>query len=364
LVKRNIREFFNQSILSSQFIMKAIVFNHSLPIDQPNALFVTELQMPIAKGRDLLVNVQAVSVNPIDSKVRLRALPEPGEAKTLGFDAVGTVTAIGKEVTLFKVGDVVFYAGDVARQGSNSEFQLVDERIVGRAPKNITKAEAAALPLTAITAYEMLFDRLQVDFKNRFSISAPTILITGAAGGVGSAMIQIAKALIPESIVIATASRPESQAWCTKMGADHVISHAKKDGGIAAQLASIGIKQVSHIASLTHTSQHFDDYIEVIKPQGKICLIDDPTEPLNIQGLKMKSVSLHWELMFTRARFETDDMIKQHHILNKISELLDSGKIITTATKNLGDITVENLIAAHAMVEKGDMIGKVVLGMR
>jgi zinc-binding alcohol dehydrogenase family protein len=277
---------------------------------------------------------------------------------------VGPGTAIGKEVTLFKVGDVVLSAGDVARQGSNSEFQLGDERILVRAPKNITKAEAAALPLTAITADEMLFDRLQVDFKNRFSISAPTILITGAAVCVGIAMIQIAKALIPESIVIATASRPESQAWCTKMGAAQVISHAKNDGGIAAQLASIGIKQASHIASLTHTSQHFDDYIEVIKPQGKICLIDDPTEPLNIHGLKMTSVSLNWELMFTRARVETDDMIKQHHILNKISELLDSGKIVTTATKNLGDITVENLTAAHAMVEKGDMIGKVVLEMR
>jgi zinc-binding alcohol dehydrogenase family protein len=341
--------------------MKAIVFNHSLPIDQNNALFETTLETPTATGRDLLVKIDAISVNPIDSKVRLRALPEQGEAKVLGFDAVGTVQAIGDKTSLFKVGDTVFYAGDVARSGSNAEYQLVDERIVGFAPKNIDKASAAALPLTAITAYEMLFDRLHVDYKDHYNLAAPIILIVGAAGGVGSIMIQLAKALCPEATVIATASRTESQEWCKEMGADHVISHSPNDGGIQAQLKIIGIEQVSHIASLTHTSQHFDDYIEIIKPQGKICLIDDPTTQLNIQGLKMKSVSLHWELMFTRARFETEDMIKQHHILNKVAELLDNGKIKTTMTQNLGNINAANLIKAHSIIEAGTMIGKIVL---
>lgn len=341
--------------------MKAIVFNQSLPIEQTNALFETSVNMPAAVGRDLLVKIEAISVNPIDSKVRLRALPEQGEPKVLGFDAVGTVEAVGEDVTLFKVGDLVFYAGDVGRSGANADYQLVDERITGNAPKNVGKAEAAAMPLTAITAYEMLFDRLHVDYKSHYNFSAPTILIVGAAGGVGSIMIQLAKALCPEATVIATASRTESQAWCKKMGADHVISHAEKDGGIQSQLKAIGIEQVSHIASLTHTSQHFDDYIEVIKPQGKICLIDDPATPLNIQALKMKSVSLHWELMFTRPRFETEDMIKQHHILNKVAELLDSGKIQSTMTENVGDITVDNLIKAHSIIEKGNMIGKIVL---
>lgn len=341
--------------------MKAIVFNHSLPIDQKNAIFETTLDTPIATGRDLLVKIEAISVNPVDCKVRLRALPEQGEPKVLGFDAVGTVQAIGDDASLFKVGDVVFYAGDVGRSGSNAEYQLVDERIVGFAPKKIGKAPAAAIPLTAITAYEMLFDRLTIDHRNHYIKTAPTLLIVGAAGGVGSIMIQLAKALCPEATVIATASRTESQDWCKKMGADHVISHAQKDGGIQAQLNAIGIKQVSHIASLTHTAQHFDDYVEVIKPQGKICLIDDPTAPLNVQALKMKSVSLHWELMFTRARFETEDMIKQHHILNKVAELLDNGKIQSTMTKNLGPITAENIINAHSIIEQGTMIGKIVL---
>ena len=341
--------------------MQAIVFNHSLPIDQENALFETTLDTPIATGRDLLVKIDAISVNPVDSKVRLRALPEQGEPKVLGFDAVGIVEAIGKDVSLFNVGDKVFYAGDVGRNGSNAEFQLVDERIVGKAPQKISTAHAAAVPLTTITAYEMLFDRLQVDYKNHYNLATPVILIVGAAGGVGSIMIQLAKALCTEAKVIATASRSESQDWCKKMGADHIISHADKDGGIQSQLLAIGIEQVSHIASLTHTAQHFNDYVDIIKPQGKICLIDDPATPLNFSALKAKSVSLHWELMFTRPRFETEDMIKQHHILNKVSELLDAGSIQSTMTKNLGEITAENLILAHSIIEEGTMIGKIVL---
>jgi len=345
--------------------MKAIVFEQSLPIDQPNALFEIELPKPVATGRNILVKISAIGVNPIDSKVRLRALPEKGEAKVLGFDAVGTVEAIGDDVDLFNVGDTVFYAGDVGRQGCNAEYQLVDERIVGFAPKKISHAQSAALPLTSITAYEMLFDRLLIDQKNKYSQSKPVLLITGAAGGVGSIMIQLAKALCPQATVIATASREASQAWCKKMGADHVINH---HNGIQTELEKLGLDkttgQVSHIASLTHTSQHFDDYIEIIKPQGKICLIDDPATPLNIQALKMKSVSLHWELMFTRARFETEDMIKQHHILNEVALLLDDGNIQSTLTENLGTMNSDNLIKAHEKMERGDMIGKLVLEVK
>lgn len=346
---------------NSMKTMQAIVFNQSLPIEHKNVLFETTLPVPEPSGHDLLVKIDAVSVNPVDSKVRLRALPEKGEPKILGFDAVGTVQEKGELVTLFNVGDKVFYAGDVGRDGSNAEFQLVDERIVGQAPKKIDTPKAAAVPLTAITAYEMLFDRLQLDYRNHYIETAPSLLIVGAAGGVGSIMIQLAKALCPEATIIATASRPESQAWCKKMGADYVISHAKKDGGIQSQLKAIGIKHISHIASLTHTAQHFDDYVEIITPQGKICLIDDPTTPLNIAALKIKSVSLHWELMFTRPRFETEDMIKQHHILNKVSELLDTGIMQSTMTKKLDGITVENLIKAHSIIENGTMIGKLVL---
>lgn len=344
--------------------MKAIVFNQSLPIDQPNALFEITLDKPTATGRDLLIKISAIGVNPVDSKVRLRALPDKvgkGAEKVLGFDAVGTVEAIGEQVSLFNVGDMVFYAGDVGRQGSNAEFQLCDERIVGFAPKNASHAQAAALPLTSITAYEILFDRLMIDQQNKYSTAAPVLLITGAAGGVGSIMIQLAKALCPQATVIATASREASQAWCEQMGADHVINH---HDGIQNALEKLGIKEVSHIASLTHTNQHFDDYIEIIKPQGKICLIDDPATPLNFQALKMKSVSLHWELMFTRARFETEDMIKQHHILNEVAQLVDAGKIQSTLTENLGTMNADNLIKAHEKMERGDMIGKLVLEVK
>lgn len=338
--------------------MKAIVFNQSLAIIEPNALYETELPTPTATGKDLLVKIEGVSINPIDSKVRLRALPEVGEPKTLGFDAIGTVEAVGDDTSLFNVGDKVFYAGDVGRAGSNAEYQLVDERIAGHAPKKASNEDAVALPLTAITAYEMLFDRLQLDVKPKFVTKEPVLLISGAAGGVGSIMIQLAKAICPAATVIATASRPQSQDWCKKMGADIVINHYD---GIQAELEKHGIQEVTHIASLTHTSQHFDDFIEVIQPQGKICLIDDPASPLNIQALKMKSVSLHWELMFTRPRFETEDIVKQHHILNEVAELLDNGKIQTTRTKTLGSMTVSNLVEGHIQIEQGNTIGKMVL---
>lgn len=333
--------------------MKAVAINLSLPIDHPDALLDVELASPEVSGRDLLVEVEAISVNPIDCKMRMRALPEKGDYKVLGWDAVGTVKTVGPDATLFKPGDKVFYAGDITRSGSNSELQLIDERIVGRKPKSLTSAEAAAVPLTAITAWEMLFDRLQLPKDNETA----TLLISGAAGGVGSIMIQLVKALT-KAKVIATASRQDSQDWVASLGADVVINHHE---GIEKALKAQGISSVTHIASLTHTHQHFDDFAEVIAPQGKICLIDDPAEPLDIMKLKMKSVALIWELMFTRSRFETEDMIEQHHILNSVSELLDTGKIRSTLQNNYGKITAENLKKAHAAIESGKSIGKIVL---
>ncbi|MFT5594853.1 MAG: zinc-binding alcohol dehydrogenase family protein [Oceanicoccus sp.] len=338
--------------------MKAFAFDLSLPIEHADSLIAIEQDIPTATGCDLLVKIDAISINPVDAKLRQRLRPEKGEPKVLGYDAVGTVSAVGDTCTLFKVGDKVFYAGDMSRQGSNAEFQLVDERIVGKAPTSISNAEIAALPLTAITAYEMLFDRLQVDVKSKYQTSQNAVLVTGGAGGVGSIMIQLLKALNPEITVIATASRKDTQAWCKRMGADHVINHSN---GIASELKKIGVNEVSHIASITHTHLHFEDFAEVIKPQGKICLIDNPPVPLNIDLLKSKSVSLHWEFMFTRSLFNTEDMIKQHHIFNEVADLIDSKKIATTLGKNLGKINLDNLKLAHQLIESNQSIGKIVL---
>lgn len=338
--------------------MKAIVFDQSLAISEPNALFETDLPMPEAKGHDLLVRITATSINPIDSKLRLRALPEKGEPKVLGFDAVGVVEAVGQDVTLFKQGDRVFYAGDMTRPGSHAEYQLVDERIVGNAPSAIGDEAAAAMPLTSLTAYEILFDRLQVGVKPRFSDAPSCLLVTGAAGGVGSVLIQLAKAICPEVVIIATASRDYSQDWCKKMGADYVINH---HNCIANEVAKLDAPPVTHIASLTHTANYFNDFAELINPQGKICLIDDPSEALNIQALKIKSVSLHWELMFTRSKFQTDDMIQQHYILNEVAELLDNKKIQSTHTHTIGPMSADNMKIAHAQIEKSSTIGKWVL---
>ncbi len=342
--------------------MKAVVFDQSLNIDAPNALYDTQLSIPKAAGRDLLVEVQAISVNPVDAKVRMRALPEKAEPKVLGYDAVGIVKQVGDDVSLFKVGQAVYYAGDITRPGSYSEYQLVDERIVGRKPENLTVKEAAALPLTTITAWEILFERLQLNIPKKHQKHAPVLLITGAAGGVGSMMIQLAKAKT-NAIVIATASRKDSQQWVKELGADYVINHHK---GIKSELERINTEnninlEVSHIASLTHTATHFNDYVEVIKPQGKICLIDDPSEPLDFLALKAKSVSLIWELMFTRSRFQTEDMIEQHHLLQEVSELIAAGKLISTFKLDMGCINSTNLIKAHKKVESETMMGKMVL---
>ncbi|MEH6812124.1 MAG: zinc-binding alcohol dehydrogenase family protein [Motiliproteus sp.] len=338
--------------------MKAIGYQKSLDINHPDALKDIELPRPTAQGRDLLVKVKAVSVNPVDTKVRQRAEPENGEYKVLGWDAVGEVVEVGSEASCYNVGDQVWYAGDITRSGTNAEYHLVDERIVGTRPRSLTDAEAAAIPLTAITAWELLFDRLGFNQTDKPSKDGNMrLLIVGASGGVGSILVQLASQLT-NATVIGTASRPESQAWVKELGADQVINHNKS---ITDELSRIGVDTVTHIISLNHTDQHFDQLVEVIAPQGKLALIDDPETPLDIMKLKRKSISLHWELMFTRSMFQTDDMEKQRELLNQVSKLIDSGTIKTTLGEHYGVINADNLKRAHLNIESGKAIGKVVL---
>lgn len=341
--------------------MKAIGYLKSLAIEQTDSLVDIEIATPKATGRDLLVKVAAISVNPVDTKVRMRAEPADGDQhKILGWDAVGEVIAVGDQTELFKVGDQVWYAGDITRTGSNAEFQLVDERIVGSKPKSLSNEEAAAMPLTAITAYELLFARL--DFTPNESDEEagkpkPSILIMGAAGGVGSILTQLAKQLT-NATVIGTASRPESQQWVRDLGADHVINHHKP---LVEQLNALGIESVTHVISLTHTEQHYDQLVAALAPQGKLALIDDPENGLDVTKLKVKAISLHWELMFTRSMFNTWDMQKQHDLLNHVSQLIDDGVIKTTMGENYGTINAENLKRAHAHIETNKAVGKIVL---
>ncbi|MBO9560096.1 MAG: zinc-binding alcohol dehydrogenase family protein [Caulobacter sp.] len=331
--------------------MKAVGFHAPSSIDAPNALVDLDLPKPSPTGRDLLVAVQAVSVNPVDVKVRASRTPAQGRAEVIGWDAAGVVEAVGPEVTLFKVGDPVFYAGAINRSGSNAQFQLVDERIVGRRPSSLSVAEAAALPLTAITAWELLFDRLGATKDTTGSL-----LVVGGSGGVGSILIQLARRLTGLT-VIATASRPETRDWCLQLGAHHVVDHS---GDLVAQVAALDVPPVGLIASLTNTADHFPALMEIVAPQGRIGVIDDP-KTLDVVPLKRKAVSLHWELMFTRALFQTPDMIRQHELLNAVSDLIDEGRLKTTLTEVLTPINAANLIKAHAAIESGRTRGKIVL---
>jgi NADPH2:quinone reductase len=334
--------------------MRAVAYKIPQPISAETSLVDVDLPMPEAKGHDLLVEIKAVSVNPVDVKVRASASPPADELKVLGWDAAGIVKATGPDVTLFRPGDEVFYAGAINRSGSNAEFHLVDERIVGRKPKSLDFAAAAALPLTSITAYEALFDRVKV--QDPVSGAARCILIIGGAGGVGSIAIQIARAL-SDLTVIATASRPETQAWVKELGAHHVVDHSKP---IAPQIAALGIGAPGFVFSTTNTDSHVKDIVDTIAPQGRFALIDDP-KTLDVVPFKRKAASIHWELMFTRPLFGTPDMIEQHKMLNKVSELVDAGKIRTTLSETIGTINAANLKKAHAMVESGRMKGKAVL---
>jgi len=331
--------------------MKAIGHADAGPISNKNALIELELDTPKPGPQDLLVEVRGVSMNPVDVKVRANMQPEGGP-RILGYDAAGVVKEIGSEVTRFAVGDEVFYAGDFTRAGSNAEFQLVDERIVGRKPTSLGFAEAAGMPLTTITAWEILFD----SFGLREGDGAgDTLLVIGGAGGVGSILIQLAKKLTGLT-VIATASRPETIEWVKKMGADHVVNHRKP---LNEEIQALGIAP-RYVASLTNTEDHFAAITELIKPRGHIALIDDP-QVLNILPLKFKALSVSWEFMFTRSMFHTDDMDSQHKLLSRLADLLDDGTLQSTVTAQAGTMSVETLAATHALQEQGTAIGKTVL---
>lgn len=334
--------------------MRAVAYQIPQPIEAETSLVDIDLPRPEPAARDILVDVKAISVNPVDTKIRRGAKPEAGQWKVLGWDAAGVVSAVGPDASFFKPGDEVFYAGAINRSGTNAEFHLVDERIVGRKPRSVDFAAAAALPLTSITAWEMLFDRLEV--TRPVAGAANAIVIIGGAGGVGSIAIQIARALT-DLTVIATASRPETVEWVKSLGAHHVVDHRQP---LAAQIETLGIGQPGFVFSTTNTDDHLGQIVELIAPQGRFGLIDDPKQ-LDALPLKRKSISLHWELMFTRSLFATADIEKQNALLNGVSELVDAGKIKSTLNENFGTINAANLKRAHALIESGKAKGKIVL---
>lgn len=334
--------------------MKAVGYSRCLPVADPNCLVDIELPEPVATGRDLLVRVHAVSVNPVDTKVRRLQAPPAGGYRVLGYDASGVVEAVGSEVTLFKPGDAVWYAGSRARPGTNAELHRVDERIVGRKPLKLDHAQAAAMPLTAITAWEALFERLQLRIGSRHDDG--TLLITAGAGGVGSIAIQLARRL-SGARVVATASRPESREQVLRLGAHLALDHFRP---LAADLAQHGIPWVERIFSISHTHLHFPELAKAIAPQGRICVIDDP-DPIDVRLLKARCASLHWEAMFTRPGFETADMGEQGRLLTEVAGLVDEGLIHCTHSRTLGRVDAVNLRAAHAMIESGHTIGKITL---
>jgi len=334
--------------------MKAIGFTQSLDISDINSFFSFETDMSTPTGHDVLVKIEAISVNPVDYKIRQNSAKEAplAQPKVIGWDAAGTVVAVGERVSLFKKGDTVYYAGDINRQGCNAEYQLVDERIVGRKPRSLSMAEAAALPLTTLTAWEMLFDRIRINQRDK----GKTILIIGGAGGVGSIAIQLAKK-IAGLHVIATASRPESTAWCLQQGADAVVNpHQLRD-----EMMRLGIDGVDFILDLVDTGVYWDAMSQLIRPQGHIASITGSGSPIPLNKLKTKSVSFSWEYMFTRSFFQTDDMIRQHEILNEAAHLFDSLILNHTLCQTLDGFNVENLKKAHQQLESGTTIGKLVI---
>lgn len=335
--------------------MKAIGFKKSLPINEAESFIEFDKEIPVPKGHDLLVKIEAISINPVDYKIRQGSAKDKvlDNPKIIGWDAVGTVEAIGELVTFFKVGDKVFYAGDITKDGSNQEYQLVDERIVGYAPKKVSVAEAAAMPLTSLTAYEILFDRLRLSKEKD---AGKSVLIIGGAGGVGSVAIQQAKHILGLK-VIATASRSNTIQWCRDQGADVVVDHKN----LVKEVQAAGFKEVDFILDFVDVNQYWDAFVQLIKPQGKIGSISDPTEAVNLRQLKGKSVSFHWELMFTRAMFQTEDMVRQHEILNSIAELLDEGTLKSTLNTTISGFSAANLKEAHRLLETNKTIGKVVI---
>ena len=335
--------------------MKAVGLYQYLPIENEQSLMDVQIEQPQPTGKDLLVRVQAIAVNPVDYKVRAPKDDIETTPRILGWDAAGEVVAVGSEVQKFAVGDQVFYAGDITRPGCNSEYQVVDERIVGKKPTLLTFTEAAALPLTSITAWEALFERLGISLHGEDA--GKSILIIGGAGGVGSIAIQIAKRLAKLNVV-ATASRPESLAWVKKLGADQVVNHRN---ALDRELSAIGMTQVEYILCLNNTTQYWSVMANLIAPQGRICSIVETTEPVDLGLLKSKCATFVWEFMFTRSMYQTPDMNEQHRLLTSIAKLIDEGQLVTTVNEVIRPINAKNLRKAHAMVEQGQSIGKVVL---
>ena len=333
--------------------MKAVGFTHYLPIDDSNSFLDIELEKPNPEGHDILVAVKAIAVNPVDTKVRAPKDTVEETPRVIGYDASGIVEAVGSDGSIFKAGDEVYYAGDITRSGTNQEFHLVDERIVGHKPKSLSHAEAAALPLTTITAYEAFFDRLGINRDG--ADKGQSILIIGAGGGVGSIGIQLAKQA--GLTVIATASRPETTAWVKELGADHVVNHRED---MVAQVRALGMQHVDHIA-IFNDMRHWETAVELIRPQGGIVSIDDTDLPMPMDGMKMKAASLHWEFMFARAMHQTPDMIEQHNLLTHVANEIDVGRIRTTVSEVLSPINAANMRKAHGMVETGSAKGKIVV---
>lgn len=333
--------------------MRAVGYREALPISDPQALLDLELPDPSPGPHDLRVQVRAVSVNPVDTKVRASTNPPPGEVKILGWDAAGVVLDVGREVTRFHAGDQVWYAGSLARPGTDSELHLVDERLVGRMPRKLEFGPAAAMPLTTLTAWELLFDRL--DVVRNPSRAGDQLLVIGATGGVGSMLVQLARKLTSLK-VIGTASNAEGKAQVQSSGAHHVVDY----GDLPSELKRIGIPQVAYVASTTHTDAHLPAISEVLLPGGRLGLIDDPAA-LDMMVLKPKCISTHWEYMFSRSLFQTPDMAEQGHILDQVADLVDGGTLVPTRSENYGRISAENLRRAHASVESGHTHGKIVL---
>ncbi|MFN0257565.1 zinc-binding alcohol dehydrogenase family protein [Pedobacter ureilyticus] len=335
--------------------MKAVGFKTSLPISAANSFIDFETEKPTPQGRELLVKINAIAVNPVDYKIRQNAAKdtELAEPKIIGWDACGVVEAVGNEVSLFKVGDEVYYAGDITKPGSNAEYQVIDERIVGKKPKSLSIEAAAAMPLTVLTAWEILFDRIRINAEKD---KGKTLLIIAGAGGVGSIAIQLAKKIAGLK-VIATASRPESIEWCKHMGADVVVNPKN----LTEEVRNAGFQYIDFIVDFVDTNGYWDEMAELIKPQGHIASITGSATPIALNKLKTKSASFSWEFMYTRSTFQTEDMIEQHHILNKVADLLDEGVLVHTLTQTLNGLSAETLKQAHEQLESGTTIGKLAI---
>lgn len=335
--------------------MKAVGFKTSLPITDVNSFIDFKTDTPKPNGHELLVKIKAIAVNPVDYKIRQSAAIDTvlDEAKIIGWDATGIVEAVGEQVSIFKIGDEVYYAGDLTKPGCNAEYQVIDERIVGRKPNNLSDEAAAAMPLTTLTAWEILFDRMRISAEKDHG---KTLLIIGGAGGVGSIAIQLAKK-IAHLKVIATASRPETIAWCKKMGADVVVNH--KD--LINEVRAAGFKHLDFIVDFVDVNAYWDSMVELIKPQGHIASITGSAMPVALNKLKTKSASFSWEFMYTRSMFETDDMIEQHKILNTVASLIEDGEIMHTLTQTLEGLSAATLKQAHQQLESGTTIGKLAI---